>query len=85
MVGATLSLSCACRSNSPWESPTLCLQRLPFVESMELILSLAHFGRTRLEMLNLSQNRIVSALGLASLPTLIVLNLGEYIRHLSRV
>ena len=35
------------------------------------------FDRTRLEMLNLSQNRICSVSGLASVPSLVALNLGE--------
>lgn len=34
--------------------------------------------RTRLEMLNLSQNRINDVGGLGSVPSLVALNLGEY-------
>ena len=47
--------------------------------SAQLIISLADV-RSRLEMLNLSQNKLASIVGLASLPMLIALNLGEYIR-----
>ncbi len=45
--------------------------------SIVLTVPMALFDRTRLEMLNLNQNRLVSVVGLSSLPGLIVLNLGK--------
>lgn len=42
----------------------------------------AGMNRTRLEMLNLSQNRLDGVKGLGSLPALIALNLGTHARSL---
>ena len=52
-------------------------QRRSFITSSYDRLTMLLFDRTRLEMLNLSQNRICSVSGLASVPSLVALNLGE--------
>ena len=51
-------------------------QRRSFITSIYDRLTMLLFDRTRLEMLNVSQNRISSVNGLASVPSLVALNLG---------
>ena len=51
-------------------------QRRSFITSIYDRLTMLLFDRTRLEMLNLSHNRISAVGGLASVPSLVALNLG---------